>query len=72
MLELGKYIWKTNGMDYPVTIVEFLGKGSDGRGYARVLDSNTAVPIDELCLPLTQKEIKSTSKKPIPKRLFGS
>ena len=76
MLKLGKYIWKANGVDYPVTVVKFLGKGPDGREYARVLDSNSAVPVDELCLlsvdvALTQKEIKSTSKKPLPKRLFG-
>ena len=67
MLELGKYIWKANGLDYPVIVVEFLGKGSDGREYARVLDSNTAVPVDELH---KETSIKSISKKTNAKKII--
>lgn len=65
-MELGEYTWKAKDADYPVTVLEFLGKGPDGREYARVAGSNSAVPVDEL-----QKEpsVKSVSRKP-PRRPF--
>lgn len=59
----GKYIWKSKTADMPVTVIESLGKGSDGRTYVKIENSNTAVPIDEL------KQV-SESSKPTPKRLF--
>jgi hypothetical protein len=65
IMELGKYIWKAQGADYPVTVIAFLGKGPDGREYAKVEGSESAVPVDEL-----QRVVKTSSKKPQPKRLF--
>lgn len=67
MLNPGPYIWRTKDTDYPVTVEEFLGKGPDGREYARIAGTNTAVPVDEL---QKEKSVKSISKKPATRRLF--
>lgn len=64
-IEPGQYIWRSNNTDFPVTVVEILGKGQDGRFYVKVADSNTAVPADELV-----KVTNATSRRPEPKRLF--
>lgn len=65
-IELGDYIWKSENTDFPVKVIESLGKGSDGRFYVKIAESTTAVPFDEL-----KKVQVSTSRKPISKKLFG-
>lgn len=67
MLNPGQYIWRTKDADYPVTVVEFLGRGPDGREYAKINGSNTAIPVDEL---RKEKTVTSISKKPPAKRLL--
>jgi len=68
MLDVGPYIWRSKDKDYPVVVLSFLGKGPDGREYAKIAGSNTAVPIDELQKIEKEKIVKS--KKPPCKRLF--
>lgn len=67
MLTPGPYIWRTKDSDYPVTVLEFLGKGSDGRDYAKIAGTTTAVPVDEL---QKEKSVESISSKPPRRRLF--
>lgn len=47
MIIPGKYIWNSKDVDYPVTVVSSLGF-FDGREYAKIEESTTAIPIDEL------------------------
>lgn len=63
-IEPGEYIWRSKDTDYPVTVVESVGKGPDGRFYVRIADSTTAIPADEL------KKVSNVSRRPTPKRLF--
>lgn len=67
MLTPGPYIWRAKDVDYPVNVLEFLGKGPDGREYARVEGTTTAVPVDEL---QKEKRVESLSSKPPRRRLF--
>lgn len=66
-MNLGQYIWRTKDVDYPVTVTQFLGKGPDGREYASIAESTSAVPVDEL---QKEKSVKSVSQKPPRRRLF--
>ena len=65
-IEPGQYIWTSKNNDYHVTVVESLGSGPDGRQYAKIAESTTAVPVDELKKANTQNR----SKKPTPKPFF--
>lgn len=64
-MELGDYIWKSASSDFHVKVIEFLGKGSDGRVYVKIENSTTAVPFDEL-----EKVQVSKSRKPNSRKLF--
>lgn len=66
-MQPGSYTWRTKDADYPVTVLEFLGKGPDGREYAKIEESLSAVPVDEL---IAKKVLKSISIKPISRPLF--
>jgi hypothetical protein len=44
----GKYIWISKDTDYPVIVIKCMGQGPDGRFYAKIAGSSTAIPIDEL------------------------
>lgn len=65
-IEPGPYVWRTKDTDYPVTVIECIGQGPDGRFYVKIAGSNTAVPADEL------KKVHdgTTSRRPPAKRLF--
>ena len=65
-IEPGQYIWRTNNTDFPVTVIESLGKGPDGRSYVKIVGSTTAIPADELVKIATEQ----ASRRPKPKRLF--
>lgn len=63
MIIPGKYIWRSAEVDYPVTVIENLGKGPDDRVYLKIKESLTAIPLDEIVF-WDQKE---KSRKPAPK-----
>lgn len=65
-IESGKYIWRSATGDIPVTVIGFLGT-FNGKGYAKVVEGNTGILIDELA---KIKVDSSESKKPKPKPLF--
>lgn len=67
-IEPGKYIWRTNQTDFPVTVIESLGSGPDGRSYVKIAGSTTAIPADEL-VKVVDNVVKK-SRQPKPKRLF--
>jgi len=41
-------VWHSKSGDHIVTVTGYLGKGSDGRNYASILNSPTGIPLDEL------------------------
>ena len=41
-------IWQTKGVDYVVVVLEYLGKGNDGRRYVSIEGSSAGIPLDEL------------------------
>jgi len=41
-------VWRTVDGDRDVFVLDYLGKGSDGRRYVSVQGSNAGVPLDEL------------------------
>ncbi len=47
----GPAIWRNRDHDAPVEIAGQAGPGPDGRMYMRLVDSPTAIPLDELYLP---------------------
>lgn len=61
IVDNGNYLWRSASGDFPVKVVGSFGKGPDGRIYAKVEGSNTAVPQDEL-IPTDKKE--NISRKP--------
>lgn len=63
-IEPGEYIWRSKDTDFPVTVVEFLGEGPDGRSYVKIAGSTTAIPADEL------KKVNNVSRRPPAKRFF--
>jgi hypothetical protein len=65
-IEPGRYMWRSKDVDLPVTVIECVGKGPDGRFYVRIADSNTAIPADEL------KKVHDvlSSRRPKPRPLF--
>ena len=66
-VEPGPYIWRSKSSDLPVTVVEVIGKGPDGRDYVKIADSPTAIPADELIKPSAPIQ---ESRRPKPQRLF--
>lgn len=73
MLTPGSYIWRSKNVDYPVNVLEFLGKGSDGREYAKIEGTTTAVPVDELIvveIQIQKERCIELSSKPPKRRLF--
>lgn len=48
IMKPGEYIWATKDSDLPVTVIGSAGKGPDGRMYAKLANTETAVPVDEL------------------------
>lgn len=64
--EPGRYVWRNKDHDEIVVVTEYLGKGSDGREYARVEGTTTGIPLDEL----TKERSVPSSRRPQPKRLF--
>jgi len=66
-IEPGQYIWRSKDTDFPVTVIESIGKGPDGRFYVKIADSNTSVPADEL---IKVPNVAQASRRPQSKRLF--
>jgi len=66
-IEPGQYIWRSKETDFPVTVIESIGKGPDGRSYVKIADSTTAVPADEL---IKVPNVAQASRRPQSKRLF--
>ena len=64
-IEPGEYIWRSKDTDYPVTVIECMGKGPDGRLYVKIAGSDSAVPADEL-----KKVNNVQSRRPPAKRLL--
>lgn len=46
-VKLGGAMWRVNDIDQPVTVIGYYGE-TEGRHYARVAESETGVPMDEL------------------------
>ena len=67
VIEPGAYIWKSKDVDYPVTVIENIGQGPDGREYVKVAECSTGIPADEL---VKVKSVQSTSRRPPRRRLF--
>jgi hypothetical protein len=51
LVKAGPAIWRNRDYDQPVQVIGDLGVGADGRCYARIADSDTAIPADELVYP---------------------
>ncbi|MGH7204462.1 MAG: hypothetical protein ACREHC_08525 [Candidatus Levyibacteriota bacterium] len=54
--QTGEAIWKNKDSDTPVTVVEHLGTGQDGREYVRIKGTDTGIPLDEIEFPTEQFE----------------
>jgi len=51
LAKAGPAIWRNRDYDQPVQVIGDFGVGADGRRYARIAESSTAIPTDELVYP---------------------